>query len=46
MTITVRDLNPAADIDLVHGWVTVERARFWGMVDKSREEIEEIYTWL
>ncbi|MFJ6610278.1 GNAT family N-acetyltransferase [Streptomyces sp. NPDC091289] len=34
---------PAADADLLHGWVTEERARFWGMGDHTREQVLEIY---
>jgi RimJ/RimL family protein N-acetyltransferase len=44
--LTIRDLAPSADIDLLCGWLQDDRARFWGMVEKPREEIEEIYTWL
>lgn len=44
--LTLRDLEPSADIDLLCGWLHDDRARFWGMVEKPREEIEEIYTWL
>ncbi|WP_411082725.1 GNAT family N-acetyltransferase [Streptomyces sp. cmx-18-6] len=36
-------VDPAADADLVHGWVTEERARFWGMADHTREQVREIY---
>lgn len=46
MTLALRLLDPVADLDLVHSWVTEERARFWGMTDKSREEVGEIYGWL
>ena len=46
MPLTVRDLKPSADIDLLDGWLHDDRARFWGMVEKPRDEIEEIYTWL
>ncbi|NEB42387.1 GNAT family N-acetyltransferase [Streptomyces sp. SID14515] len=34
---------PAADADLLHGWVTEERARFWGMGGHTREQVREIY---
>ncbi|WP_103531542.1 GNAT family N-acetyltransferase [Streptomyces sp. SM11] len=34
---------PAADVDLLHGWVTEERARFWGMGDHTREQVRETY---
>ncbi|WP_324794107.1 GNAT family N-acetyltransferase [Streptomyces cyaneofuscatus] len=36
-------VDPAADADLLHGWVTEERARFWGMADHTREQVREIY---
>lgn len=44
--LTIRDLKPSADIDLLCDWLHDDRAQFWGMVEKPREEIEEIYTWL
>ncbi|MFF9977056.1 GNAT family N-acetyltransferase [Streptomyces erythrochromogenes] len=42
-TVTVTPVDPAADADLIHGWVTQERARFWGMGEASRELVREIY---
>ncbi|GAB3233529.1 penicillin acylase family protein [Glycomyces halotolerans] len=39
-------LDPKSDLDLVHGWVTEERARFWGMTGYSREKVLEIYEFL
>lgn len=36
-------VDPAADAGLLHGWVTQERARFWGMADHTREQVQEIY---
>lgn len=36
-------VDPAADVDLLHGWVTEERARFWGMGGHTREQVREIY---
>ncbi|MGL5865988.1 MAG: GNAT family N-acetyltransferase [Dermatophilaceae bacterium] len=47
MTATsLRLLDPVADLDLVHRWVTEPRAVYWGMTDKSREEVGDIYRWL
>ncbi|WP_067861879.1 GNAT family N-acetyltransferase [Aeromicrobium erythreum] len=46
MTFTHRPLDPVADLDLVHGWVTQERAEFWGMTDYTREEVGEVYAYL
>ncbi|MFJ4778405.1 GNAT family N-acetyltransferase [Streptomyces sp. NPDC088762] len=42
-TVTVTPVDPAADSALIHGWVTQERARFWGMGGASRELVREIY---
>ncbi|MEU4128756.1 GNAT family N-acetyltransferase [Streptomyces wuyuanensis] len=42
-TVHVRRLDPARDADVVHSWVSEERARFWGMRETSREEVREIY---
>ncbi len=36
-------VDPAADEELLHGWVTQERARFWGMADHTAEQVREIY---
>lgn len=46
MTFSVRPVDPAADAALLHSWVSQERARFWGMVGKSVEEVEEIYGYI
>ncbi|MFI1393496.1 GNAT family N-acetyltransferase [Streptomyces sp. NPDC020681] len=45
-TVRIVPLDPAADADLVHGWVTEERAQFWGMVGHSREQVREIYEYV
>ncbi|MEU5162668.1 GNAT family N-acetyltransferase [Streptomyces sp. NPDC020875] len=45
-TVRVVALDPVADLDLVHGWVTADRARFWGMVGHSREQVREIYAYV
>ncbi|WSU13206.1 GNAT family N-acetyltransferase [Streptomyces sp. NBC_01116] len=42
-TVRLVPVDPAADADLLHGWVTEERARFWGMGDHTREQVREIY---
>jgi penicillin amidase len=44
--ITIRSVDPDTDADLIHHWVTQERARFWGMLDKDRDEVLEIYTYI
>lgn len=45
-TVRFVPVDPAADVDLIHGWVSEERARFWGMTDHSREQVLEIYEYL
>ncbi|MEU7924006.1 GNAT family N-acetyltransferase [Micromonospora sp. NPDC049107] len=44
--VTIRPVRPDDDADLLHGWVTMDRARFWGMRDASRERVREIYAYL
>ncbi|MEV6369352.1 GNAT family N-acetyltransferase [Micromonospora musae] len=44
--VTVRPVDPEGDVDLLHGWVTQERAGFWGMLDADRERVREIYAYL
>lgn len=41
--IAVHPLVPDEDVDLVHRWVGQDRARYWGMVGRSRAEVLEIY---
>ncbi|MFF4233672.1 GNAT family N-acetyltransferase [Streptomyces sp. NPDC001820] len=45
-TVRIVPLDPAADLDLIHRWVTEERARFWGMLGHSREQVHETYEYL
>ncbi|MFI2468901.1 GNAT family N-acetyltransferase [Streptomyces globisporus] len=42
-TVRLVPVDPAADAELLHGWVTEKRARFWGMADHTREQVREIY---
>ncbi|MDG4757672.1 GNAT family N-acetyltransferase [Micromonospora sp. WMMD710] len=44
--VTIRPVRPDQDVDLLHGWVTQDRARFWGMREASRERVHEIYAYL
>ncbi len=36
-------MDPEADLDVLHHWVTAERARFWGMGGFTREQVLETY---
>ncbi|MFD8415394.1 GNAT family N-acetyltransferase [Streptomyces sp. NPDC059650] len=42
-TVTLSPVDPAADAALIHGWVSQERARFWGMTGASPDLVREIY---
>ena len=45
-TVRVRPLDPQADADVVHAWVSEERAAFWGMNGLTRAQVAEVYTHL
>ncbi|MET9445932.1 GNAT family N-acetyltransferase [Streptomyces cinerochromogenes] len=42
-TVRVRALDPEGDADLVHAWVSDERASFWGMNGLTKAQVTEIY---
>ncbi|MFC8668980.1 GNAT family N-acetyltransferase [Streptomyces sp. NPDC057199] len=42
-TVRVLRVDPDADLDVLHTWVTAERARFWGMGGFGREQVLETY---
>ncbi|MFJ3102422.1 GNAT family N-acetyltransferase [Streptomyces sp. NPDC086835] len=42
-TVRLVPVEPAADAPLIHGWVSEERARFWGMLGQSCEQVRETY---
>ncbi|WP_170219256.1 GNAT family N-acetyltransferase [Nocardioides litoris] len=46
MTLGLRPLDPATEAEVVHAWVTQERARFWMMQDHTLDEVREIYQWI
>ncbi|MDX6233000.1 MAG: penicillin amidase [Nocardioidaceae bacterium] len=46
MTFTLKPVDPVADLDLIHDWVTQDRARFWGMTEHTRAEVGEVYAYL
>ncbi|MEG9227437.1 GNAT family N-acetyltransferase [Aeromicrobium sp. Sec7.5] len=45
-TLTVRPIDPVADADAIHRWVTEDRGSFWMMSEYTLEEVREVYTWL
>lgn len=44
--LTFRPLRPDEDAPLIHEWATQPRARFWGMADKSVDEVRDIYAFV
>ncbi|PJN27857.1 siderophore biosynthesis protein [Kitasatospora sp. CB02891] len=42
-TVRLRPVDPVADVDLIHAWVTEPRASFWGMGELSRDQVLGIY---
>ncbi|MEV6180399.1 GNAT family N-acetyltransferase [Streptomyces sp. NPDC052016] len=42
-TVGLRPLDAEGDADVVHGWVSEERAVFWGMNGLTRNQVAEIY---
>ncbi|MGW2742883.1 GNAT family N-acetyltransferase [Streptomyces sp. NPDC001450] len=42
-TVRIRPLDPVADAEVVHAWVSDERAAFWGMTGLTRAQVGEIY---
>lgn len=45
-TVRIVPLSPEGDLDLIHGWVTQDRARYWGMTQYSRSDVLEVYQFL
>ncbi|MEU5140714.1 GNAT family N-acetyltransferase [Streptomyces sp. NPDC021139] len=42
-TVRVLPLDPAADAAVVHGWVSEERAAFWGMNGLTEHQVADVY---
>lgn len=45
-SVALRPVDPPADAVLLHGWVTAERAAFWGMQGLDVAEVAEIYGYI
>ncbi|MDQ0375435.1 GNAT family N-acetyltransferase [Cellulomonas humilata] len=39
-------LDPDADLDTIHAWVTAPGTRFWGLAELSREELRDTYAFV
>ncbi|MEV5433724.1 GNAT family N-acetyltransferase [Streptomyces sp. NPDC052701] len=42
-TVRVLPLDARSDAPVIHGWVSQERAAFWGMTGLTEEQVAEIY---
>ncbi|WP_438764741.1 GNAT family N-acetyltransferase [Kushneria sp. TE3] len=42
-TLSLRPLDLERDLEIVHGWVSQPRARFWGMTNDSRDRVGAFY---
>ncbi|MFI8947885.1 GNAT family N-acetyltransferase [Streptomyces sp. NPDC053750] len=42
-TVRVLPLDAAADAEVIHGWVSEERAAFWGMDGLTRKQVADVY---
>ncbi|MET9830896.1 GNAT family N-acetyltransferase [Streptomyces sp. NPDC006385] len=42
-TVRVLPLDPYGDAEVIHGWVSEERAAFWGMNGLTKDQVAEIY---
>lgn len=42
-TVRILPLDPHADAEVVHGWVSAERASFWGMNGLTKNQVADIY---
>ncbi|MEW2494616.1 GNAT family N-acetyltransferase [Streptomyces nodosus] len=42
-TVRVLTLDPETDADVLHAWVSEERAAFWGMNGLTAQQVAEIY---
>lgn len=41
-----RPVDPAEDAALLHGWVSEDRAEFWGMQEHTLEDVRDTYAWI
>jgi hypothetical protein len=44
--IEISVLDPVADLDVIHGWVTAPAARFWGLAHLTRDELGDLYAYV
>ncbi|WP_432099768.1 GNAT family N-acetyltransferase [Streptomyces sp. WAC 04229] len=42
-TVRVLPLDAAEDAEVIHRWVSEQRAAFWGMTELTRDQVEAVY---
>ncbi|MEU6374011.1 GNAT family N-acetyltransferase [Streptomyces sp. NPDC046909] len=42
-TVRIRPLDAKGDAEVLHGWVSEERAAFWGMNGLTQDQVTDIY---
>ncbi|MFE0208410.1 GNAT family N-acetyltransferase [Streptomyces sp. NPDC058985] len=42
-TVRVLPLDAAEDAEVIHRWVSEERAAFWGMTELTRDQVQAVY---
>ncbi|GAA4622092.1 GNAT family N-acetyltransferase [Cellulomonas oligotrophica] len=45
-TLTTTVLDPDAELDVLHAWVTARGTQFWGLAELTREELRETYAYV
>ncbi|MEU3410937.1 GNAT family N-acetyltransferase [Streptomyces sp. NPDC006658] len=45
-TVRIRPVDPEGDAELIHSWVSDERAVFWGMNGLTRAQVADVYAHL
>jgi len=44
--VSIDALNIENDIELIHQWVTQDRAKYWGMADYEKNDVELVYEYI
>ncbi len=44
--ISIDTLNIETDIELIHQWVSQDRAKYWGMSDYEKKDVELVYEYI
>ena len=45
-SVSINDLDIENDIELIHSWVTQERAKYWGMTEYEKKDVALVYEYI